>query len=110
MTRHYARRAVPCTRPPAPQDTVSQLHRRQVAAHRSAPLDCGCRDPWPCRCTRPPLSEPAIHGWRSAAEHLLAIGQIPLLPLEVRRALWRRGGYDRALAELLHDACCEAIT
>ena len=35
-------------------------------------------------------------------------GHMPLLPLEVRRALWRRPA-DRALAELLHDACGEAI-
>lgn len=37
--------------------------------------------------------------------HLLRAGRAPLLPLEVRRALWRRGGADRELAELLHDEC-----
>ena len=31
-------------------------------------------------------------------------GQIPLLELEVLRALRRRGGLDRALAEMLHAA------
>ncbi|AFC44587.1 hypothetical protein OCU_33680 [Mycobacterium intracellulare ATCC 13950] len=73
------------------------------------PLDCGCRDPWPCRCTEPPLSDKAIDGWRDAAEHVLATGQIPLTPLDVRRALWRRGGRDRELAEFLHHACGEVL-
>jgi hypothetical protein len=87
-----------------------QLRRRRDAAARSVPLDCGCRDPWPCRCTEPPLSDWALHGWRDAAKHLLAAGHPPLVPLEVRRALWRRGGNDRELAELLHEACGQAIT
>jgi hypothetical protein len=30
---------------------------------------------------------------------------MPVLPIEARRALWRRGGTDRVLAQLLHDAC-----
>ena len=86
-----------------------QLHHRRAAAVRSAPLDCGCRDPYPCRCTSPPLSDTAMDGWRDAAQHLLATGQMPILPLEVRRALWRRGGHDRVLAELLHNACGEVV-
>ncbi|WP_241011007.1 hypothetical protein [Mycobacterium camsae] len=45
-----------------------------------------------------------LDGWRDAALHVLAVGQIPLLPIEVRRALWRRGGPDRVLAEKLHEA------
>lgn len=102
---------VPCTRASAPQDRASQAARRRAAAARSVPLDCGCgcRDPWICRCTQPPLSGHVIDGWRDAAEHVLATGQTPLIPLEVRRALWRRGGHDRQLAELLHDACNGAI-
>ncbi|AFC55001.1 hypothetical protein OCQ_34890 [Mycobacterium paraintracellulare] len=40
---------------------------------------------------------------------MLATGRTPVLPIEVRRALWRRGGADRELAELLHEACGEAI-
>lgn len=99
---------VPCTRQ-YPQDLRSQLSRRRSQALRSLPLDCGCRDPWPCTCTQPPLSDRAIDGYRDAAEHILATGQTPILPLEVRRALWRRGGHDRELAELLHKACGEVV-
>jgi hypothetical protein len=95
---------IPCTRALAPQDTRSQLKRRSGAAKRSVPLDCGHRDPLLCDCTQPPLSNHAIDGWRSSAEHVLATGQIPLLPIEVLQALWRRGGSDRALAEQLHEA------
>lgn len=79
--------------------------RRHAAARRVTPLDCGCPDTWPCRCTDPPLSEMALDAWRDAALRLLFDGQVPILPLEVRRALWRRGGPDRVLAEQLHQAC-----
>jgi hypothetical protein len=82
-----------------------QLRRRRAASWRLPPLDCGCRDPWPCRCSEPPLSEHALDGWRDAALRLLFDGRVPLLPIEVRRALWKRGGPDRVLAEQLHEAC-----
>ena len=67
------------------------------------PLHCGCRDPWPCRCTEPPLSDRMIDAGREAALHILDTGKVPLLELEVLRALWRRGGDDRRLAEELHE-------
>jgi hypothetical protein len=95
----------------APTDTphgtamLRQLKRRRAASRRTVPLDCGCSDPWPCQCTELPLSRAAVDGWRDAARHVIATGQIPVLPLEVRRALWRRGGPDRELAEWLHDSC-----
>lgn len=81
---------------------LAQLRRRREAARRVPPLACGCPDPWPCRCTEPPLSELALDGWASAARHLRSTGRTPLLPLEVLRALHRRGGADRELAEELH--------
>lgn len=100
---------LPCTWD-HPQDLRSQLGRRRNQSNRSVPLDCGCRDGWTCRCTQPPLSDHAIDAWRDAAKHVLGTGRIPLgLPLEVRRALWRRGGRDRELAEQLHQACEGAI-
>lgn len=82
---------------------LSQLNRRRGSAARSVPLDCGCRDGWVCRCTEPPLSDQALDGWRDAARHILAAGKTPALPLEVLRALYRRGGDDRALAQELHS-------
>lgn len=86
--------------------TLRQLHRRREASERMVPLDCGCGpDPWLCRCTQPPLSERALDGYRAAARHVLDAGMVPVLPIEVRRALWRRGGDDRRLAELLHQLC-----
>ncbi|MDT5076777.1 MAG: hypothetical protein QOJ80_1414 [Mycobacterium sp.] len=76
--------------------------RRHRAARRLPSLDCGCRDPWPCRCTEPALSDRMIDAGRDAALHILERGRIPLLEIEVLRALWRRGGGDRELAEKLH--------
>ncbi len=101
---------------------LEQLRRRHEAAKRLSPLPhSGQRDPLsfrersdcrerPCRCTEP-LSDCAIDGWADAARHvLITCGQMPLLPIEVRRALWRRGGADRALAELLHRGCGGRLT
>jgi hypothetical protein len=56
------------------------------------------------------LSAAALDGWRDAAQHILASGWIPLLPLEVRRALWRRQGADQLLAKRLHQACGEVAS
>jgi hypothetical protein len=57
-----------------------------------------------CHCTQPPLTDRAVDGWRDAARHVLGTGQTPILPIEVLRCLYRRGGADRQLAELLHQA------
>lgn len=84
-----------------PPTRVCWAARRRLAARRSVPLDCSCRDPWPCRCTDPPLSAKMVDAGRDAAEHLLQAGCVPLLETEVLQALWRRGGTDRASAERL---------
>lgn len=83
-------------------DQHSGWKRRRPAARRVVPLDCGCHDPLPCRCSEPPLSEKSIDAGRDGALHLLADGYVPLLKVEVLQALYRRGGDDRELAELLH--------
>jgi hypothetical protein len=83
--------------------------RRHAAAQRVAPLSCGCPDPWPCRCSEPPLSKRMIDAGRDAALHILDTGHVPVLKFEVLQALWRRGGADRVLAEQLHQASGGAI-
>ncbi|HPY26295.1 MAG TPA: hypothetical protein PLK19_18485 [Mycobacterium sp.] len=56
------------------------------------------------------MSAHAITGYRDAAEYIMATsGCTPLVPVEVLRALYRRGGNDRALAELLHAATGGAV-
>ncbi|ORV61582.1 hypothetical protein AWC03_09790 [Mycobacterium europaeum] len=77
------------------------MRRRRDAARRSVPLDCNCRDPWPCRCTEPSLSVKMVDAARDAAEHLMRAGIVPLLDREALEALWWRGGDDRAFAERL---------
>lgn len=80
---------------------LTAWRRRHAAARRLAPLDCGCPDPWPCRCTEPPLSDARIDAGRDAAIHLLNAGYVPIVEIEVLQALWRRGGIERELAEAL---------
>lgn len=84
---------------------VAGWKRRREAARRVVSLDCGCPDPWPCRCSLPPLSDKMIDAGRAAALHILESGRVPLVKIEVLQALWRRGGPDRVLAEQLHAAC-----
>jgi hypothetical protein len=88
---------------------VAGWKRRHRAARRVISLDCGCPDPWPCRCSEPPLSDKMIDAGRDGALHLLADGYVPLLKIEVLQALYRRGGDDRELAELLHTLTDEAL-
>lgn len=87
-------------------------HRRSDAAARMPLLDCGCdtADPWLCRCTQPPLSSFQLDGWALAAGYIMeTTGHAPLVPIEVLRALYRRGGEDRALAEKIHAATGGAL-
>jgi hypothetical protein len=89
--------------------TVAGFRRRR-AAERLVPLDCGCRDPLIHRCASSALSDATLDGWRDAANHVFANGLTPLVPPEIRRALWRRHGADRLLAERLHRACDEVAS
>lgn len=82
---------------------LAGLHRRRGASPRLVSLDCGCRDPWPCRCSDPPLSDRMVAAGRAAALHILDAGEIPLLEIEILQALYRRGGADRRLAQQLHQ-------
>lgn len=92
---------LPCTWS-FPQDTASQVKRREAAARRLPRFcdQCGARDPIVCRCCEPepPLSEHALEGWRAAIERTLPIGPA-LVPIEVLQRLWRNGRADRVLAE-----------
>ena len=69
---------------------------------RSPLLDCGCRDY--CHCTPPALSGNQIDAWADCARYIIDPGCLPILPVEVLRALHRRGGEDRVLAEKLREA------
>lgn len=84
-------------------------HQRWRNSVRRMPLlDCGCRAA--CHCTVPPLSDNQIDGWADCARYIRdTSGCIPLLPIEVLRALYRRGGEDRVLAEQLHAAAAGVI-
>jgi excisionase family DNA binding protein len=84
------------------QPVVDDIEASIAALVAAAPpLDCGCRDPWPCRCTRPPLSKWMVDGGRAAAMHLLEIGYPPILRPDTLTALYRRGD-DRQLVQQLY--------
>lgn len=74
------------------------LHRRFLAASRGV-LECGCADPWLCRCLDEPrsLTNHRLDAIRDAAQHLLGVGICPVVSPEAARILWRRGGDDRRL-------------
>ena len=44
-----------------------------------------------------------IDAGRDAAQHILDTGEVPLLEIEILRALYRRGGTDREFAEQLYE-------
>ena len=105
---------VPCTWA-HPQDLHSQLHRRRVAAARSVPLGCSCRDPYgcrhpqplaPCGCRRDPyerhrcgggLTAKQVDAYRDTVLHLRSLGLLAAPNLPAMRAMWARSPQDRRL-------------
>jgi hypothetical protein len=71
-------------------DYLAGLRRRREASYRLPPLDCGCRDPWPCRCYEPPPSDHQLDGWVATIVHLADHGLQGIVPVSVRRALKER--------------------
>jgi hypothetical protein len=79
------------------QCTSDALRRRRAASQRLTPLVCGHSDPW-----RPwgpkQLSDKQAEGAAQAAEHLLAVGLVPLFDAVTLRAMWRAGNANLAHA------------
>ncbi|MFI9505620.1 hypothetical protein [Nocardia sp. NPDC052566] len=77
------------------------LRHRAEAAQR---LPGG--DPWviDLHCDDFRLTGKQLEAWGHAANHIGMDGNTPILPLEVLRALHRRGGADRILAERVYRA------
>lgn len=79
--------------------TIStQLHRRAAAARR---VPGG--DPWTADTRELDTSTHQLEAWSAAANHIAADGLCPILPREIVRLLWQRGGADRALAEQINE-------
>jgi hypothetical protein len=75
-----------------------QQRRRRAASWRCVPLDCSCRDPWPCKHYRDPyISDKQAEAAAAAIEHLDLVGTPGLLDVDTCRAMWRCG--HRSLAE-----------
>lgn len=75
-----------------------QLRQRRSASYRLPALNCGCRDPWPCRHPDDQVTDREVNGYRDAAQHLLAHGLTPVPNLPAMRAMWKRGGDQQRLA------------
>lgn len=84
-------------------DVPAQLERRRDAAHRSEPLECGCRDPWTCRCRDSEPSEHQLDAYQDAAEHLLDLNLLPAPNVVAMRQMWRRGGDTQRLARRIAE-------
>jgi hypothetical protein len=61
------------------------------------------------RCGDRAPSERWVEAGAAAAAHLPERGYTPLLEPDVLRALWRRGGPDRALAAELYELAGGAV-
>lgn len=80
-------------------DTTDALRRRRATSRRLAPLRCGCADPWTCRCRPSEPSELEIDAYAATLAHLDAIGLTAAPQVSELRALWRRGGQQRRVAQ-----------
>lgn len=83
---------------------TEQLHRRRATCRRMQRLTCGCVDTWTCQCheTRRENKDPEL--MKVVAEHLIEATGRPGTGhnADAARALWRRGGTDARLAELIN--------
>ncbi|WP_072687796.1 hypothetical protein [Rhodococcus marinonascens] len=83
--------------------TTKYLRRRATASQRLEPFPCGHRDPWICSCsdTKPAPDADVV---AAAARHLVSAIGMPGTGYDIGavRSLWRRGGGDAHLAELIN--------
>ncbi|ADG97513.1 conserved hypothetical protein [Segniliparus rotundus DSM 44985] len=90
--------------------TRSGLDRRRDAACRLAPFECGCSDPWRCRCGRG-SGEPdgrVVDVAVRAFEHLESHGLPPMVAREDKpllRGMWWQKGPRRGMAERVAKWC-----
>lgn len=97
-------------------ELLRQMRRRYEAAKRlpggdplsSVEQALGRSREHPRSC-RAPLTPKHLDAAAAAAGHLLSVGLAPIVDIATCRALWRRGGHDRKLAELLHRGCGGAM-
>ena len=79
--------------------TAAQRERQRRLWRRRERLDCGHTD---CRCHQHDSPTPQrVEGYVSAVEHLAANGCLAAAFTPELRAMWRRGGAERDLAESL---------
>lgn len=96
--------------PVTPTGTTDTLHSASSTDHnrarftrlyyRSPCWDCGCH--LPCRCEfRANPTPKRVDAYKDAVEHLTAHGLLPAALMPEARQLWKRGGADRTLSEIV---------
>jgi hypothetical protein len=99
--------ATPTTTPTAvgSQQYIAGLRRRRAATYRVPRLECGsCADPWTCRCYDDPEPTPRmVDAYRDAVQTISGAGMTPAAFVPEMRAMWRRGGEYRRLAQTIAE-------
>ena len=96
-----ATRLTQATADPTTQRRHDQRDRQRHLWSRRLQLDCGCTDQ--CRCDyRNNPSDRRVDGYLAAIEHLAEQGLCAAALSPELRALWRRGGSDRRMAETIN--------
>ncbi|WP_132064300.1 hypothetical protein [Dietzia maris] len=74
-------------------DVIEMLLLRRDASARCEPNDCGCRDPWTCRCDRPPISPEAV------LASVILLNGVGSWPIDDLRRAWplARNDFERSL-------------
>jgi hypothetical protein len=76
---------------------ATAIQARRESARRLPPMECGCSDPWPCRCASAEPSDKGVEGYLEAVAHLSSLGLLGAPFLPELRALWRRGDAERRI-------------
>jgi hypothetical protein len=82
--------------PPIPQKAAAATYvrfdlNRRHGSVRLPRFDCGCADPWTCRCREPEPSQRRVQGYVAAIQHLNEHGLTAAALLPELRMLWQQG-------------------
>lgn len=92
---HHTASFTTSSSPDSTANTVPvQLRRRRGTSWRLPKLDPGRSDPWH-------YEPPGVSGYEDAAHHLLELGLTPAPNRDGLRAMWKRGGHSRQVADVI---------
>jgi hypothetical protein len=80
---------------------IAGIRRRRAATYRLPRRDCGCVDPWTCRCDDRGPSDRMVAAYEAAAETLLNEGFAPAPFLPEMRAMWSKSNRSREMVRTI---------